>query len=65
MVILVITKIAVDPTNQEKNAFTCPFGVFAYKKMSFDLCNASATFQLCMLAIFPYLVEKGIEGFVK
>ena len=32
--------------------------------MSFGLCNASATFQRCMLAIFSDLVEKRIEVFM-
>nr|KYP33667.1 Retrovirus-related Pol polyprotein from transposon 17.6 [Cajanus cajan] len=45
-------------------AFTCPFGVFAYRKMPFGLCNAPATFQRCMLAIFSDLVEKSIEIFM-
>nr|KYP49958.1 Transposon Ty3-I Gag-Pol polyprotein [Cajanus cajan] len=30
-------QIAVDPEDQEKTAFTCPFGVFAYRKMPFGL----------------------------
>ena len=37
-------QIAVNPEDQEKTAFTCPFGVFAYRKMPFGLCNALATF---------------------
>jgi hypothetical protein len=45
-------QILVNPEDQEKTAFTCPFGVFPYKHMSFGLCNAPATFQRCMLAIF-------------
>jgi len=32
--------------------------------MSFRLCNAPATFQRCMLAIFADLVEKCIEAFM-
>ena len=31
-------QIAVDPRDQEKIAFTCPFGVFAYRHMPFGLC---------------------------
>nr|KYP63065.1 Retrovirus-related Pol polyprotein from transposon 17.6 [Cajanus cajan] len=57
-------QIALDPKDQEKTTITCPFGVFAYKKMPFGLCNASATFQRCMLAIFSDLVEKYIEIFM-
>lgn len=54
----------VDPKDQEKTTFTCPFGIYAYRKMSFGLCNARATFQRCMLAIFSDLVEKYIEVFM-
>ncbi|XP_052112769.1 uncharacterized protein LOC127744701 [Arachis duranensis] len=38
-------QIVVDPKDQEKTAFTYPFGVFAYRRMPFGLCNAPATFQ--------------------
>ena len=57
-------QIAVDPQDQEKTAFTCPFGVFAYRRMPFGLCNAPATFQRCMLSIFSDMVEKFIEIFM-
>jgi len=57
-------QIAVSPDDQEKTAFTCPFGVFAYRRMSFGLCNAPATFQRCMLAIFSDLLEQNIEVFM-
>jgi len=36
--------IAVDPQDQEKTSFTCPFGVFAYRRMPFGLCNVPTTF---------------------
>ena len=57
-------QIAVDPKDQEKISFTSPFVVFAYKRMSFGLCNALTTFQRCMLSIFSNLVEKYIEVFM-
>ena len=57
-------QIAVDPKDQEKTTFTCPFGVFAYRRMSFVLCNAPATFQRCMFAIFVDMIEKCIEVFM-
>ena len=57
-------QITVDPKDQEKIAFTCPFGVFAYRRMPFGLCNAPATFQRCMMAIFSDMVEKCIEVFM-
>ncbi|MCH82348.1 hypothetical protein A2U01_0003151, partial [Trifolium medium] len=54
-------QIVVDPADQEKTAFTCPFGVFAYRRMPFGLCNAPATFQRCMLSIFADMMEDSIE----
>jgi hypothetical protein len=57
-------QISVNPEDQEKTAFTCPFGVFAYRRMPFGLCNAPATFQRCMQAIFSDLIEKCIEVFM-
>ena len=51
-------QIAVDPKDQEKTAFTYPFGVFTYQRMPFGLCNAPATFQRCMMTIFSDMVEK-------
>ncbi|XP_042405185.1 uncharacterized protein LOC121995530 [Zingiber officinale] len=40
--------ICIDPEDQEKTTFTCPFGTFAYRRMPFGLCNAPGTFQRCM-----------------
>jgi hypothetical protein len=57
-------QIAVDPADQEKTAFTCPFGVFAYRRMPFGLCNAPATFQRCMFSIFSDMIENSIEIFM-
>jgi len=57
-------QITGDPQDQEKTTFTYPFGVFVYRKMSFELCNAPTTFQRCMLAIFADLVESCIEVFM-
>ncbi|XP_062113935.1 uncharacterized protein LOC133824936 [Humulus lupulus] len=34
------------------------------RRMPFGLCNAPATFQRCMMAIFSDMVEKGIEIFM-
>ena len=57
-------QIVVDRKEQEKIIFTCPFGIYAYRKISFGLCNAPTTFQQCMLPIFSDLVEKCIEVFM-
>ena len=37
-------QIPIDPPDQEKTTFTCPYGTFAYKRMPFGLCNAPGTF---------------------
>ena len=38
-------QIPIAPEDQEKTTFTCPYGTFSFRKMSFGLCNAPATFQ--------------------
>nr|GEW53229.1 reverse transcriptase domain-containing protein [Tanacetum cinerariifolium] len=57
-------QIPIDPRDQEKTTFTCPYGTFAYRRMPFGLCNAPGTFQRCMLAIFHDMVEKTREVFM-
>ena len=54
----------VSPEDQEKTTFTCPYGTFTFKRMSFRLCNAPSTFQRCMIAIFSELIENIIEVFM-
>nr|GEY41926.1 DNA-directed DNA polymerase [Tanacetum cinerariifolium] len=57
-------KILIDPKDQEKTTFTCPYGKFAYKRMPFGLCNAPGTFQRCMMAIFHDMIEQTMEVFM-
>ncbi|GJV08841.1 reverse transcriptase domain-containing protein [Tanacetum coccineum] len=57
-------QIPIDPKDQEKTTFTCPYGTFDYLRMPFSLCNAPGTFQRCMLAIFHDMVEKTMEVFI-
>ena len=57
-------RIAITLEDQEKTTFTCPYGTFAFKRMPFGLCNATGTFQRCMMAIFSDMVEKSIEVFM-
>src|SRR3954468_8231158 len=57
-------QIPMSKEYQEKALFTCPFGTFAYRRMPFGLCNARATFQRCMTAIFSDFCEKIVEVFI-
>ena len=57
-------QIEIDVEDQEKTTFTCPFGTYAYRRMSFGLCNAPTTFQRCMLSIFSDMVEQIMEVFM-
>nr|GFB28154.1 reverse transcriptase [Tanacetum cinerariifolium] len=54
-------QIPIDPKDQEKTTFTCPYGTFAYKQIPFGLCNAPGTFQPCMMAIFHDMIERTME----
>ncbi|KAK1697900.1 hypothetical protein QYE76_014597 [Lolium multiflorum] len=55
------SQIAVKTKDQEKTTFTCPYGTYAYRRMPFGLCNAPATFQRCMSAIFHGFCENIVE----
>ncbi|GJR25878.1 reverse transcriptase domain-containing protein [Tanacetum coccineum] len=57
-------QIPMNPKDQEKTTFTCPYGTFAYRRMPFGLCNAPGTFQRCMMAIFHDMIEKTMEVFM-
>jgi hypothetical protein len=57
-------QLPVDPEDQEKTTFTCPFGTFAYRRMPFGLCNAPTTFQRSMISIFSDMVKRSLEIFM-
>ncbi|GJU52301.1 reverse transcriptase domain-containing protein [Tanacetum coccineum] len=57
-------QIPIDPMDQEKTTFTCPFETYAYRRMHFGLYNAPTTFQRCVLAIFHDMIEESVEVFM-
>ncbi|GJX78484.1 reverse transcriptase domain-containing protein [Tanacetum coccineum] len=57
-------QIPIDPMDQEKTTFRCPFGTYAYRRIPFGLCNAPPTFQRCMLAIFHNMIEESVKVFM-
>ncbi|GKA64299.1 reverse transcriptase domain-containing protein [Tanacetum coccineum] len=57
-------QIPIDPQDQEKTTFTCPYGTFTYRRMPFGLCNAPGTFQRRMMAIFHDMIEETMEVFM-
>ncbi|XP_070015629.1 uncharacterized protein [Nicotiana sylvestris] len=38
-------QISIAPEDREKTSFTCPYGIYAFRRMPFGLCNAPTTFQ--------------------
>ena len=57
-------QIDIAPKDQKKTTSTFPYGIFAFRRMPFELCNAPTTFQRCMMSIFSDLVEEAMEIFM-
>jgi len=58
-------QIPIQPDDQNKTTFTCPYGTYAYQRMSFGLCNALACFQWCMMSIFSSMIQNIMEVFME
>ena len=56
--------IPIHPDDQSKTTFTCPYGTYPYCRMSFGLCNATTSFQRCMMSIFSDMIEEIMEVFM-
>ncbi|XP_047949425.1 uncharacterized protein LOC125195292 [Salvia hispanica] len=69
-------QIYVDPKDQDKTTFTCPFGTYAYRRMPFGLCNAPGHVvsekgiqvdraKVDVISKLPFPTDqKGIRGFL-
>jgi hypothetical protein len=64
MVFLGYNQIEIHLEDQHKMTFICPWGTFAYRKMSFGLKNVGATFQWAMMFSFhdlKHIVEAYLD----
>ena len=57
-------QISIALEDQQKTTFICPYDTFAFRRMPSGLCNALATFQICMMSMFLDLVEEAMEIFM-
>jgi hypothetical protein len=57
-------QIPIHLDDQSKTTFICPYGTYAYHRMSFGLYNALTSFQRCMMSIFSYMTEEIMEVFI-
>ena len=57
-------QIWIRKEDQLKTAFTTEWGVFAFRRMPFGLCNAPGMFQRLMMNIFHDFLRKFLEVFI-
>ncbi|GJS48345.1 reverse transcriptase domain-containing protein, partial [Tanacetum coccineum] len=58
-------QIPIDPKDQEKTTFTCPYGTFAYRRMPFGMQRTTGARSKGYDAIFPDMIEKTMEFFYR
>ena len=56
-------QIPIDRSDKDKTTFTCPYGIFAYPRMPFDLYNALLPSNIACLPFFEY-VKRIMEVFM-
>jgi len=56
-------QVSIAYEDQEQTIFTCPFGTYTFRRMSFGLYSACATLQRCMMSIFSNFITKIMEVF--
>ncbi|GJW96504.1 reverse transcriptase domain-containing protein [Tanacetum coccineum] len=57
-------KSPIDPIDQEKTTFTCPYGLSAYLRIHFWFVQCTELSAICMMAIFHDMIEKTMEVFM-
>jgi hypothetical protein len=57
-------QIPIHLDGQHKTTFTCPYGMFAYRRIPLGLCNAQASFQHCMMVVFSEFIKEIVEVFM-
>nr|GEX40693.1 retrovirus-related Pol polyprotein from transposon 17.6 [Tanacetum cinerariifolium] len=51
-------QIPIDPKDQEKTKFTCPYGMFSYRRMPFGICNSPGTFQRTCFSYLEKMLQR-------
>jgi hypothetical protein len=54
----------IAPKDQDTTNFTCPWGTYAYRVLTFGLCNYPTTFKRAVLGIFADLIHDCVEVYM-
>jgi len=49
---------------EKKTTLTCPYDIYAYRRMPSGLCNVPTIFQCCMMTMFSHFIEDIMEVFM-